>query len=136
MLENGNAVGFLIGLIICVIFTIVVIINSKKESASTDAILQSLSEEQIYLIKNQTYTKTDGKDMFISDAFVVSVDDLGDKVKALLFFYTQEHQEFYTRKVKLSKEDAINKNVAAHNFVPALMKYNKDLHYYDYKKLV
>ena len=60
----------------------------------------------------------------------------GAKVTAIALFYAPEHGEFYDRKIKLSKADAQAKGVQAGAFVPALMKYDKEMHYFVYKKLV
>ncbi len=132
----GSFAGFAIGMAACGIFTIVAMKVSKKDGEKLKEILERLSEQEKNEIKNQTYTETDGKDMYITNAYVVSTVDEGDKVKAVIMFYSPEHQEFYTRNIKLSKSDATSKGITAGAFVPAKMKYDKEMHYYDFKKLL
>lgn len=132
----GGWIGLLIGAAFCGVLTIIVFIVSKKEGASVDSILQTLSDEQKNSMMNMTYEKAKKKDMFTSKGLVTSVSEEGEKVKAVLMFYMEEHQSFYTRKVKLTKDDAKNKGIVAGAFVPVLMKYDKDMHYYDFKKLL
>ncbi len=132
----GSLAGLVVGTAVCAVFGVVAVKVSKKEAANTNAILAGLTDEQKNEIMNQTYTQTEGKDMFISNAFVTSVTQDGDKVKAVVMFYMQEHQDFYTRNVKLTQAEATAKGIAPLKFVPVLMKYDREMHYYDFKKLV
>lgn len=47
-----------------------------------------------------------------------------------------EHREYYTRNVKMTKAEAESKGYTVLSFVPVLMKYDKDMHYYDFKKII
>lgn len=47
-----------------------------------------------------------------------------------------EHRAYYTRNVKMTKAEAESKGYTALSFVPVLMKYDKDMHYYDFKKII
>ena len=59
----------------------------------------------------QTFTEAQGKDMYTSNALVTSVTEDGDKVKATLMFYMEEHDSFYTRNVKLTQSEADSKGI-------------------------
>ena len=132
----GSWAGLAIGVVVCVIFAIVIINLSKKTKAKTDEILAQIPEEKKNELKNQTYTQADGKNIYTSNGLVVSVAEEGDKAKVMLMFYSDEHDEFYTRNVKLDKSEVESKGIAVNAFVPALMKYDKDMHYYDFKKIL
>ena len=121
----GSFAGLVVGTAVCAVFGVVAVKLSKKEAANTNAILEGLSDELKNEMMNQTYTQAEGKDMFISNALVTSVTPDGDKFKAVLMFYMQEHQDFYTRNVKLTQADVTAKGIAPLKFVPALMKYDR-----------
>ena len=132
----GSWAGLAKGAVICIIFAIIAIKISKKTKAKTDEILAQIPEEKKNELKNQTFTKADGKDMYSSNALVVSVTEEGDKAKVLLMFYASEHADFYTRNVKLAKSEVESKGIVANSFIPVLMKYDKEMHYYDFKKIL
>ena len=132
----GSYAGIVVGIIICAIFAVIAIKVSKKEKVSTDAILASLSDEQKEEIKNQGYTEADGRNMYKSQGFIHSIKEDGDKSVIGLIFYMPEHGEYYTRNVKMAKAEADAKGYTAQSFVPVLMKYDKDMHYYDFKKII
>lgn len=132
----GSWAGLIIGVVVCIIFAIVIMNLSKKTKAKTDELLAQIPEEKKNELKNQTYTQADGKNMYTSNGLVVNVTEEGDKVKAILMFYSNEHGDFYTRNVKLDKSEAESKGIVANNFVPVLLKYDKEMHYYDFKKIL
>ena len=135
LFRPGAVIGLIIGVVICGIITFIAFKVSKKEKAGIEEIMSTLPDELRNTLRNQTFTKADGRDMYSSNALVASVDEDGDKVKATLMFYMEEHDDYYTRTVKLTKEEADSKGIAVHKFIPVLMKYDKEMHYYDYKKL-
>lgn len=132
----GSWAGLAIGVVVCAIFAVVIIKLSKKTKAKTDEILAQIPEEKKNELKNQTYTQADGKNMYTSNGLVVSVTEEGDKARVLLMFYATEHADFYTRNVKLDKSEVESKGIVANSFIPVLMKYDKDMHYYDFKKIL
>ncbi len=132
----GSLAGLVIGVVICAVLAVVFITLGKKENAKVESLLANLSEEQKNMIRNQSFSQAEGKNMYTSNAFVVNTTNEGEKVKAVLMFYTKEHQNFYIRDVKLDQNVAAAKGIVPGAFVPALMKYDKDMHYFDFKKLV
>ncbi len=135
LFRPGAIIGLIIGVVICGIITFIAFKVSKKEKANIEDIMSTLPDELKNTLRNQTFTKADGRDMYSSNALVASVDEDGDKVKAVLMFYMEEHDDYYTRTVKLTKDEADSKGIAVNKFVPVLLKYDKEMHYYDYKKL-
>ena len=135
LFRPGAIIGLIVGLVVCGIIAFVAIKVSKKENASIEAILSTLPDELKKALMEQTFTEAQGKDMYTSNALVTSVTEDGDKVKATLMFFMEEHDSFYTRNVKLTQSEADSKGIAQNKFVPVLMKYDREMHYYDFKKL-
>ncbi len=132
----GSLAGLIIAVIAIAIFVVVAMKIAKKDGANLEAILANVPEETKQQIINGGFTETDKKDFYTTNAYIFHVNEEGDKVTAIALFYAPEHGEFYDRKIKMSKADAQAKGVQAGAFVPALMKYDKEMHYFDYKKLV
>ncbi len=132
----GSLAGLIIAVIAIAVFVVVAMKIAKKDGANLEAILANVPEETKQRIINAGFTETDKKDFYTTSAYIFQVNEDGDKVTAIALFYAPEHGEFYDRKIKMSKADAQAKGVQAGAFVPALMKYDKEMHYFDYKKLV
>ena len=132
----GSLAGLIIAVIAIAVFVVVAMKIAKKDGANLEAILANVPEETKQQIINAGFTETDKKDFYTTSAYIFQVNEDGDKVTAIALFYAPEHGEFYDRKIKMSKADAQAKGVQAGAFVPALMKYDKEMHYFDYKKLV
>lgn len=132
----GSLAGLIIAVIAIAIFVVVAMKIAKKDGANLEAILANVPEETKQQIINGGFTETDKKDFYTTNAYIFQVNEDGDKVTAIALFYAPEHGEFYDRKIKMSKADAQAKGVQAGAFVPALMKYDKEMHYFDFKKLV
>ncbi|MBO4347675.1 MAG: hypothetical protein J5840_08580 [Lachnospiraceae bacterium] len=132
----GSFLGIIVGLVVCGIIAFVGIKISKKEGVKIDAVLAGLNDEEISAVKSQTFTPTDKKNMFNSYGYVVSVLENGEKVQATLLFYMEEHDSFYTRVAKVDEATAVSKGIKQGAFVPVSMKYDAEMHYYDYKGLL
>ena len=132
----GALGGLIVGVIICAILAVVGLKVSKKENADIDKIRAGLPEGLEDRLKSVAFTPAEGRNMFSSEALVTSVTEDGDKIKALLLFYAPEHDDFYTRNVKLTPDESQSRNIRVNTFVPVLMKYDSEMHYHDYKKLL
>lgn len=133
---NGSGLGMLCGVIFCAILAVVGYFVTKKDKSRIDDYLSQMTEEEKNLVQNQTFTATDKKNMFTSNAFVVKAEEVNGKIEAVLIFYMENHQSYYDRNVKIAASDPLAANLKKGNFVPVLMKWDKDMYYYDYKKLI
>ena len=132
----GSIAGLVIGVIVCAVFAFVALKIAKKDGARIEDLLRKLPEETKQQIMDMEYAETDKKGFYNTNAYVAQVTEDGDKVCASILFYASEHGDFYDRKVKLSKAEADAKGIKEGAFVPALMKYDKEMHFFDYKKLL
>ena len=132
----GSFAGLIVGVIVIAVFVFVALKIAKKDGANLEAILANVPDEIKQQIMNASFTETDKKGFYTTNGYVYQVTDEGDKATAIILFYAPEHGQIYDRKVKLSKTDADSKGIKAGAFVPALMKYDKEMHYFDFKKLL
>ena len=132
----GSLAGLVIGVIVCGVFAFVALKIAKKDGARLEDLLKTIPEETKQQIMDMEYTEADKKGFYNTNAYVAKVKEDGDKVSASILFFAAEHGDFYDRKVKLSKAEADAKGIQEGAFVPALMKYDKEMHFFDYKKLL
>lgn len=126
----------LIGLFVCLIILFVILFFvSKKDQNVTDSLVAALGDEKKNLLMNQTFTHVKGN-MFSSNGMVGAVAEKDGKIIADIIFYMEEHQGFYSKKVKVDKTDEKANNLTVGSLVPVLMKYDKEMHYYDFKKML
>ena len=132
----GTVAGLIIGVIVCAIFAFVVLKLAKKESANLEEILKSIPDEHKDQLKNVTFEKTEGNNMFTSYALVADVKTENNKSKARLIFWAPEHAEFFDRNVKVTEEEISSKNIKKLSFIPVLMKYDPEMHFHDFKRIL
>lgn len=132
----GSLVGLIAGAAFCGVLAAAGIFFSKKDKVRIDDYLNTMSDEEKNLVQNQTFTATEKKNMFTSNGFVVKSENVEGKIEAVLIFYMENHKAYYDRKVKLDANDPKAKTLVRGAFVPVLMKWDKDMYYYDYKGLI
>ena len=132
----GTIAGLIIGVIVCAIFAFVIMKLAKKESANLEEILKAIPAEYKEQLKNVAFDPAEGKNMFTSKALVADVKTENDKSKARLIFWAPEHAEFFDRNVKVTAEEISSKNISKLSFIPVLMKYDPEMHFHDFKKIL
>lgn len=132
----GSVAGLIIGVIVCAIFAFVVTKLAKKESANLEEILNGIPAEYKDQLKNVSFDKAEGNNMYTSLALVADVKTENNKSKARLIFWAPEHAEFFDRNVKVTEEEIVSKNIRKLNFIPVLMKYDPEMHFHDFKKIL
>ena len=132
----GSVAGLIIGIIVCAIFAFVVMKLAKKESANLEEILKDIPAEYKDQLKNVTFEKAEGNNMYTSYALVSDVKTENNKSKARLIFWAPEHAEFLDRNVKVTEEEISSKNIKKLSFIPVLMKYDPEMHFHDFKKIL
>ena len=132
----GSVAGLIIGIIVCAIFAFVVMKLAKKESANLEEILKDIPAEYKDQLKNVTFEKAEGNNMYTSYALVSDVKTENNKSKARLIFWAPEHAEFFDRNVKVTEAEISSKNIKKLSFIPVLMKYDPEMHFHDFKKIL
>lgn len=126
---------YLVAIAVVAVFAVVVMLLAKKEGNSLQKILKNVSDEDKNRLKSCTFIPSDKRDLFFSEALVADVKDDGKKSEIILLFYVERLADYYFRKVKLKPMEAEKRNIRKGNFVKCYMKYDKEMAYYDFKKL-
>ncbi len=134
-MENGMLGGAIIGGILCAVLTLVIMKLSKKTDAELKEILSNVSEDTKHLMQNQTYSKTDKKNIFTTNGYVYKSEEKNGNTVALLLFYSDAYDDYYTQKIKIKSSDPKSKNIKVGDFISTVMKYDKDCHLYRYVSL-
>ena len=135
-LENGGFIGLIIGAVVCGIIAVICVIAGKKGSVKLEEILESMTDEEKNMVRNQTFNKADGKAMFTTNVFIAKTEDLGDKINATILYFDGFRSEYFFRNVKVKKSEPVVANLTRGNFVTSLLKYDKDMCFYDFKKFI
>ena len=136
MLENGGFIGLIVGVVVCGIIAAICFKVAKKSAGELKTLLESMTDEEKNLVKNQTFAKSTAKDMFTSNVFIAAVNEEKDKLIATILYFDANRGEFFYKDIKAKKKDAVAPNLVRGNFVPAMLKYDKDMCYYDFKKFI
>ena len=131
----SDPVTILYCLPVVAIFAIVVFILAKKEGNSLKDILAKVPEDRKNQLKQCTFVESDKRNLHFSDGLVADVIENGDKVEVILLFYVERLDDYFFRKVKLSKTECTKKNIMKLNFIKCYMKYDKEMEYYDFKSI-
>ena len=126
---------YVVAIAVVAVFAVVVMLLAKKEGNSLQKILAKVSDENKARLKNCTFTPSDKNGLHFSEALVADVINDGKKSVVELLFYVERLDDFYFRKVTLKPAEAEKRNIRKGNFVKCYMKYDKEMAYYDFKKL-
>ncbi len=133
----GAIEGLIAGAVICGVITVVMVKVNKKDKIKTDEVLNSYPQEITNSLRNVSFTPAEGKDMYMSKGLVIGVTPKNEsKSKVSLMFYAPEHEDYYTKDVTMSNADIQAKGIAPQTFVDTLMKYDKEMHFFYFKKIV
>lgn len=135
IIKNGTLIGLICGGIFCGLIALLAVYLSNKENKEIDKALKSLSSEEIKKVKSQTFEKGKKKDLFSSNGMIANLEEKGNKVNAILLFYNEPHDQFYSYEVKFTKKQAKEMGIKNGKLIPALMTYDKSADAYLYKQL-
>lgn len=128
--------GFvLLGAAICAVFVLILFKCSKKDEAMIKEYLNNISEENKHLMQNQTYTKTDKKNLFTTNGYVVRSEEKNGNIEAVLLIYSESFDDYYDQKLKIKASDPKAQNIKEGTFLPIVMKYDQDCRLYKYDSL-
>ena len=127
----------LFGVIICGIFAAIVFFIAKKDGAKLEDLLAGVPEDKLELLKAEEYQPMDGNGIKCATRGLIAAIDSDDKkAKIHLLFFNSPRQEFYDQTAKISAAEAKGKGFKQFDMVPCEMKYDKEMHIHEFKKLM
>ena len=127
----------LIGVVICLVFAAVVFFISKKDGAKLEDLLSGIPEDKLELLKAEEYQPMDSKGVKCATRGLIAAMESNDKKATIhLIFFNAPRQEFYDQTAKIPAAEAKGKGFKQFDMVPCEMKYDKEMHIHEFKKIM
>lgn len=137
-LSIGELLLYLLaGVVICGIFAAVVFFIAKKDGAKLEDLLSEVPEDKLELLKAEEYQPMDSNGIKCATRGLVAKITSDEKKATIhLIFYNEPRQEFYDQTAKISAAEAKGKGFQQFDMVPCEMKYDKETHIHEFKKIM
>lgn len=130
-------IGIGIGAVVCAILVVVVLVVSKKENANLEELLATIPEDLKEALKNENFQPLDGAGIKCATRGLVgSVVTNGENTTVRLIFYNEARDGFYDQTTKIRTSEFNGKGYKLHDLIPCQMKYDKEYHIHEFKKIL
>lgn len=126
-----------VGVVIVGIFAAVVFIWAKKDNASLEDLLSSIPEDKKEAVKVEPYQPLDGAGIKCATRGLIgSIETKGENSKVRLVFYNEAREGFYDQTAKIRTSELNGKGYKLYDLIPCQMKYDKEYHIHEFKKIM
>ena len=127
-------------LIICAVlgvFVAVIFIVAKKGNANLEELLASIPEDRKEAVKAEPYQPMDGAGIKCATrGLLAAIDTKGESSKVRLVFYNEAREGFYDQTTTIRTSELNGKGYKLYDLVPCQMKYDKEYHIHEFKKIM
>ena len=127
-------------LIICAVlgvFVAVIFIVAKKGNANLEELLASIPEDRKEAVKAEPYQPMDGAGIKCATrGLLAAIDTRGESSKVRLVFYNEAREGFYDQTTTIRTSELNGKGYKLYDLVPCQMKYDKEYHIHEFKKIM
>ena len=126
-----------IGAVICGIFAVVVFVISKKDNANLEELLATIPEDKKEALKAENYQPLDGAGIKCATRGLLgAIETKGESSKIRLVFYNEARDAFYDHTTSIRTSELKGKGFQLYDMVPCQMKYDKEYHIHEFKKVL
>ena len=138
MMSLGDMLpGLLIGLVVCGIFAVVVFVIAKKDNTKLEELLAQIPAEKQEELKVENYQPLDGAGIKCATrGLLAAIDTKGDMSTVRLVFYNEARDAFYDQTTKIRTSELNGKGFKLYDMIPCQMKYDKEYHIHEFKKIM
>ena len=138
MMSLGDMLpGLLIGLVVCGIFAVVVFVIAKKDNTKLEELLAQIPAEKQEELKAENYQPLDGAGIKCATrGLLAAIDTKGDMSTVRLVFYNEARDAFYDQTTKIRTSELNGKGFKLYDMIPCQMKYDKEYHIHEFKKIM
>ena len=130
-------IGIGIGVVVCAILVVVIFVVSKKGNANLEELLATIPDDLKEALKAETFQPLDGAGIKCATRGLVgAVDTNGENTKVRLIFYNEARDGFYDQTAKIRTSEFNGKGYKLHAMIPCQMKYDKEYHIHEFKKIL
>ena len=138
MMSLGDMLpGLLIGLVVCGILAVVVFVIAKKDNTKLEELLAQIPAEKQEELKAENYQPLDGAGIKCATrGLLAAIDTKGDMSTVRLVFYNEARDAFYDQTTKIRTSELNGKGFKLYDMIPCQMKYDKEYHIHEFKKIM
>ncbi len=126
-----------VALVIVGIFAAVIFVIAKKSGTKLEELLATIPEEKQEQLKAEVYQPLDGAGIKCATrGLLAAIDTKGEKSTVRLIFYNEARDAFYDQTTKIRTSELIGKGFQLYDMVPCQMKYDKEYHIHEFKKIL
>ncbi|MBP5280883.1 MAG: hypothetical protein J6Z22_00100 [Lachnospiraceae bacterium] len=121
-----------LGIIVAVLFVV-----ARKGNANLEELLATIPEELKEALKAEEYQPLDGAGIKCATRGLVgAVETKGEDTKVRLIFYNEARDGFYDQTTKIRTSEFNGKGYKLYDMIPCQMKYDKEYHIHEFKKIM
>ena len=127
----------LIVLAVVGVFAAVIFVIAKKGNAKLEELLATIPEEKKEELKVEPYQPLDGAGIKCATRGLIgAVDTKGETTAVRLIFYNEARDGFYDQTTKIRTSEFNGKGFKLYDMIPCQMKYDKEYHIHEFKKIL
>ena len=130
-------IGIVVAVIICGIFAAVVFVIAKKSGTKLEELIATIPEELQETLKAEKFQPMDGAGIKCATRGLVgAIETKGETSKVRLIFYNEARDAFYDTTTKIRTSELNGKGYKLHDMIPCEMKYDKEYHIHEFRKVM
>ncbi|MBQ1849466.1 MAG: hypothetical protein II139_03765 [Lachnospiraceae bacterium] len=134
---TDTIICIVVALVVVGIFAVVFLVIAKMDNTKLEDLLASIPAEKQEQLKAEVYQPMDGLGIKCATRGLVgAVETNGDSTKVRLVFYNQARDAFYDQTTKIRTSEFNGKGYKLYDMIPCEMKYDKEYHIHEFKKIM
>jgi len=134
---TDTIICIVVALAVCGIFAGVCFVIAKKDKTKLEDLLATVPAEKQEALKAENYQPLDGAGIKCATrGLLAAIDTKGDMSTVRLIFYNETRDAFYDQTTKIRTSELNGKGYKLFDMVPCQMKYDKEYHIHEFKKIM
>ena len=134
---SDTIICIVVALAVCGIFAGVCFVIAKKDKTKLEDLLATIPAEKQEALKVENYQPLDGAGIKCATrGLLAAIDTKGETSTVRLIFYNETRDAFYDQTTKIRTSELNGKGYKLFDMIPCQMKYDKEYHIHEFKKIM
>ena len=134
---TDTIICIVVALAVCGIFAGVCFVIAKKDKTKLEDLLATIPAEKQEALKVENYQPLDGAGIKCATrGLLAAIDTKGETSTVRLIFYNETRDAFYDQTTKIRTSELNGKGYKLFDMIPCQMKYDKEYHIHEFKKIM
>ncbi|MBQ9490781.1 MAG: hypothetical protein IKO41_03785 [Lachnospiraceae bacterium] len=134
---TDTIICIVVALAVCGIFAGVCFVIAKKDKTKLEDLLATIPAEKQEALKAENYQPLDGAGIKCATrGLLAAIDTKGETSTVRLIFYNETRDAFYDQTTKIRTSELNGKGYKLFDMIPCQMKYDKEYHIHEFKKIM